>query len=71
MKDWIEKLHGFLTINEREIPNHAGSVSHEEALQKAEEEYDVFHKRKNMKFVESDFNKEARKLLERKKDDKN
>jgi len=28
MKDWIEKLNGFLTLNEREILNNAGSISH-------------------------------------------
>ncbi|WP_335966848.1 virulence RhuM family protein [Galbibacter sp. PAP.153] len=29
MKDWIEKLNGFLTLNDREILNNAGSISHE------------------------------------------
>ena len=67
MKDWIKKLHGFLTINDRKILNHAGSVSHEEAMEKAEKEYDIFHKQQNEKFIETDFDKEVRKYLKKKK----
>jgi len=29
MNDWIEKLHGFLTINDREVLKDAGKISHE------------------------------------------
>jgi hypothetical protein len=42
MADWIKKLDGFLTLNERDILTHAGHVSHEEALARAELEYDKF-----------------------------
>ena len=44
MKDWIAKLHGFLTLNDREILTHAGRVSHASALEKAEREYDKYNK---------------------------
>jgi hypothetical protein len=44
MKDWIAKLHGFLTLNDREILTHAGRVSHAAAIEKAEREYDKFNK---------------------------
>jgi hypothetical protein len=44
MKDWISKLHGFLTLNDREILTHAGRVSHAAAIEKAEREYDKFNK---------------------------
>lgn len=43
MKDWIQKLDGFLTINDREILANAGKISHEMAIQLAESEYDKFH----------------------------
>ena len=43
MKDWITKLHGFLTLNDRNILNHAGKISHDMAKQLAETEYDKFH----------------------------
>lgn len=39
MKDWIEKLHGFLSLNDREILTNAGKISHELALGFAEKEY--------------------------------
>lgn len=42
MQDWIERLHQFLTMTERELLNHAGSVSHEAAMTKAHQEYDKF-----------------------------
>jgi len=42
MQDWIDKLHGFLTLNERTILLDAGRISHELAKQHAEKEYDVF-----------------------------
>jgi hypothetical protein len=42
MVDWIKKLDGFLTLNERGILTHAGRISHEVAQVKAELEYDKF-----------------------------
>ena len=42
MADWIAKLDDFLRISEREILRHAGKVSHETAVAKAELEYDRF-----------------------------
>jgi hypothetical protein len=43
MRDWIAKLHGFLTINDRNILTHAGKISHEMAQELAEAEYDKFN----------------------------
>lgn len=43
MKDWIVKLDDFLTLSGREILQHAGKISHEDALQKARLEYDRWH----------------------------
>lgn len=42
MGEWIKKLDGFLSLNERDILTHAGHISHEMALTKAELEYDKF-----------------------------
>jgi hypothetical protein len=42
MADWITKLDGFLTLNEREILTHAGRISHETAQARAELEYEKF-----------------------------
>lgn len=43
MKDWIVKLDNFLRLSEREILTHAGKISHQQALDKANAEYDKFH----------------------------
>jgi hypothetical protein len=42
MNDWIEKLHGFLSLNDREILKDAGRVSHELAVNFAENEYEKY-----------------------------
>jgi hypothetical protein len=43
MSDWIAKLNGFLTINDRDILTHAGKMSHDMAKAHAEGQYDQFH----------------------------
>ncbi len=42
MKDWITKLDGFLQLSERDVLTHAGKVSHDSAVKKAESEFDKF-----------------------------
>lgn len=42
MKDWIERLDDFLKMTGNEILQHAGTISHEQALKKANEEYKKF-----------------------------
>ena len=42
MADWIGKLDDFLRLSERQILRHAGKVSHDDAISKAELEYDRF-----------------------------
>jgi len=44
MRDWISKLDDFLKLSDREILTHAGTVSHEQALDKAREEYEKFRR---------------------------
>ena len=43
MRDWIKKLNDILTINDNEILEHAGKISHELALQLAETECEKFN----------------------------
>jgi len=40
MKDWITKLHQFLTLNEQEILIHKGAVSAQQAKEHAIGEYE-------------------------------
>lgn len=46
MEDWISKLDSFLNINDRDVLNHAGKVSHEIAKQHAELEYEKFNQQR-------------------------
>jgi len=46
MADWLKKLDAFMTLNDRELLNHAGQVSHQIAKQLAESEYDKFHQQR-------------------------
>jgi hypothetical protein len=43
MKDWISKLDEFLKLSGRDILVHAGSIAHEDAIQKARLEYEKWH----------------------------
>ena len=65
MRDWIAKLHGFLTLNDRDILTHAGNVSHEMAKQLAESEYDNFHLKRiaQSDAAGGDFDKAIQQLL--------
>lgn len=40
MANWITKLDDFLRLSERQILKHAGKVTHEAAVARAELEYD-------------------------------
>ena len=42
MQNWIAKLDEYLRLSEREILQHAGKISHDEALQKAELEFEKY-----------------------------
>ena len=59
MQDWLKKLDGFLMINDRDVLNHAGKISHEIAKQLAEAEYSKFHTQRQTQEAHalSDFDK--------------
>ncbi len=42
MKDWVTKLHQFLTLNEQEILVHKGSISAQQAREHAISEYEKY-----------------------------
>lgn len=54
MQDWINKLHGFLELNDRNILTNAGKISHELAIEFAENEYDEFHKKRLSQQINED-----------------
>lgn len=44
MNDWINKLDDFLRISDRDILTHAGTISHEQALARANTEFEAFRR---------------------------
>lgn len=61
MQDWINKLDDFLRISEKELLNNAGSISHQQALNKALSEYEKYRKAEDEKYI-SDFDREMKNL---------
>lgn len=69
MKDWIKKLNDILTINEREILQHAGRVTKRLADEIAGQEYDKYKEKKKLaeKIQSLEELEDEIKLLENKK----
>ncbi|UCZ55772.1 virulence RhuM family protein [Desulfurispirillum indicum] len=69
MRDWIKKLDSFMTLNDRDILNHAGKISHEMAKQLAESEYEKFHGKRLLDSEKSagDFDKAVKQIEASKK----
>jgi hypothetical protein len=61
MEDWIEKLHGFLQINNRNILQDAGKISHELAVEIAENNFEEYKKMEAVK--DTDFDETALRAL--------
>ena len=61
MKEWVEILDEFLKINRYELLNNPGTISHNQAIAKAESEYEKFRVIQDQKFI-SDFDNEVKKL---------
>lgn len=71
MEDWIKKLHGFLELNDRNILDNAGKISHQMAKELAEHEYDKFHKqrlhRESLQNNDQDFETISKRIIKKKK----
>ena len=61
MEDWAKRLDQFLKFNEREVLEHAGTISNTIAKDFAESEFEKYRITQDRLF-ESDFDKEAKKL---------
>lgn len=66
MEDWVVKLDAFLRFNEEDILQNSGKVSHEVAVALAEKEYEKYQIIQD-RLIESDFDREVKKLLNSKK----
>lgn len=61
MKDWIEALDNQIIAHKRKILIGKGNISHKQAIEKAEKEFEIYRKRE-MDMLESDFDKEIKRL---------
>ena len=61
MRDWIDALDGQIVAHKRKVLIGKGNISHQEAIEKAEKEFEIYRKRE-MDLLESDFDREIRKL---------
>ena len=60
MKDWIKELDNHLLGNKRPVLDNKGKISHKQAMEKAEKEFDIYRKQE-MKNLVSDFDKAIKK----------
>jgi hypothetical protein len=61
MREWVEILDSFLKLNRYELLNNLGSISHIQAMSKAENEYEKFRIIQDQQFI-SDFDKEIKNI---------
>ena len=54
MQDWVNELNNQILLNRRKILEGIGKISHEEAIAKAEKEFQIYRERE-MKELQSDF----------------
>lgn len=50
MKGWTKKLNGFLHLNERNILDHAGKISHQLAVETAEAGYEKYADKRQLAY---------------------
>jgi hypothetical protein len=62
MESFAESVNKFLSFNEYQVLGGHGTVSRKQAEQKAIAEYEKFNKQQR---IESDFDREVKKLLQR------
>ena len=64
MQNWIEALDGQIIAHKRKLLEGKGTVSHQQAIEKAEKEFEIYRQRE-MQMLESDFDREIKKLKEK------
>lgn len=62
MADWIEQTNHFLKNIRRNVLEGKGTISHEQAVEKANKEYEVFRVRQDLEYM-SQFDKAVEKYI--------
>ena len=63
MQDWVDELDNQILLNRKKILEDNGKISHEEAIKKAEKEFEIYRERE-MKILQSDFDLMLKELKE-------
>ncbi len=63
MKELADSINKFLEFNDFKILEHTGTVSHQQAIEKAKKEYEEFNKTQK---IESDFDRFTKRILQKK-----
>lgn len=53
MKDWINETDNLLKFRKKEILKDSGRISHKQAIEKANEEYEKFKTKQDMQYISS------------------
>ena len=61
MQDWLDRTNKFLESNSLNVLPNAGKISHEQAIEKAQKEYEQFRIEQDKKYI-SDLDREIKKL---------
>ncbi len=64
MQELADSINRFLSFNDFKVLDHKGTVSHQQALEKAAKEYDQFNKTQK---IESDFDRFAKEIMKKRK----
>jgi len=62
MQDWLDQTNQFLEINRRKVLDDRGRISHDDAIKKAEQEYETFRIRQDQEYI-SEFDRQTEKYL--------
>ena len=65
MQDWVDQINQFLANNRQNVLQGKGQVSHKNAMEKAEKEYEIFWIRQDQEYI-SEFDREIEKYLREK-----
>ena len=63
MQDWIDALDNQIISNKRKLLEGKGNISHRQAIEKAEKEFEIYRERE-MRQLESDFDKAVKMLTQ-------
>ena len=64
MQELADSINRFLSFNDFKVLDHKGTISHQQALEKAEKEYEQFNKTQK---IESDFDRFAKEVMKKRK----